>query len=555
VQIALALTRAANAGIERIHFKIGTYDINNLTIATPVEITGEEGVVWDLPASPSLTITAAATLVTFDKIKFTSTFDGDGHVIIQNAETRFERCEYDLQLDTGDQDIGVFRNNPAAKNKVTYKDCIVIQVGKTGAGDFLFFKSSENMTHLIFDGFRIVEAITDVENGTCRFVSMDTDKYIDHLEMKHILWEHVNTDGGGFEYGRAYSVLVDDFVFMDGTWFDAGSHIIPFALNYGDMTINNLVCYDRVHPHGSLGQYSRTQVNNLYLEGDTSFQSPFDLPGANGSYPRFATFSNVNLLYGSLDINSGLAKVVISSGTLENSRIWIGDEDTGDEIDILISDLHWYYNGSDDFNYAIIINWDQGVDIANLIISDCIVENEDVFINMSGQPGIGQATHFIIDHVKTYPDKGAVLPIFINNTGRTDDLQRVWIFDSYITTDAPPLGDWNPIRDNDRFDNVVWWDIDDNAEVFSETAGKATIALGGNNVVVTHNLVSTPDYDPANDLFGIVLVTGTHAEVEACYVDTVGAATFTIHKGNIGAGNVTADRYVFWKASITDFAG
>jgi len=67
--------------------------------------------------------------------------------------------------------------------------------------------------------------------------------------------------------------------------------------------------------------------------------------------------------------------------------------------------------------------------------------------------------------------------------------------------------------------------------------GTAIILNGNNTVVQAHGLYTTPT---------CVLVTGTHAEVESCYVDTVGAANFTIRKG--GAGNVTANRDIYWEA-------
>jgi len=68
--------------------------------------------------------------------------------------------------------------------------------------------------------------------------------------------------------------------------------------------------------------------------------------------------------------------------------------------------------------------------------------------------------------------------------------------------------------------------------------GTATILNGNATIVVAHGLRTTPT---------TINVTGTHAEVETAYVDTIGADNFTINKG--GAGNVTADRDVYWEAS------
>jgi len=71
----------------------------------------------------------------------------------------------------------------------------------------------------------------------------------------------------------------------------------------------------------------------------------------------------------------------------------------------------------------------------------------------------------------------------------------------------------------------------------SRAEGVAIILNGTNSIVVAHGLTGTP----VN-----IRVTGTHAEVESCYVSTVGAVNFTVHKG--GAGNVTANRDVYWTA-------
>lgn len=71
-----------------------------------------------------------------------------------------------------------------------------------------------------------------------------------------------------------------------------------------------------------------------------------------------------------------------------------------------------------------------------------------------------------------------------------------------------------------------------------EDSGTATIASGTASIVVAHGLVATPT---------TVRVTGTHTEVDRLYVTAVGAANFTI---NAGAGNVTADRDVYWNAEV-----
>lgn len=72
----------------------------------------------------------------------------------------------------------------------------------------------------------------------------------------------------------------------------------------------------------------------------------------------------------------------------------------------------------------------------------------------------------------------------------------------------------------------------------TNSEGTATILNGNATVVVAHGLRATPTS---------ITLAGTHAEVETCYVDTVGDTNMTINKG--GAGNVTGDRDVYWRAS------
>lgn len=82
-------------------------------------------------------------------------------------------------------------------------------------------------------------------------------------------------------------------------------------------------------------------------------------------------------------------------------------------------------------------------------------------------------------------------------------------------------------------------DLDVLANGLYDNEGTAVVPNLGNSVPVAHGLMATPTN---------IRVTGTHAEVESCYVSTIGAVNFTVHKG--GAGNVTANRDVFWRASM-----
>jgi len=72
----------------------------------------------------------------------------------------------------------------------------------------------------------------------------------------------------------------------------------------------------------------------------------------------------------------------------------------------------------------------------------------------------------------------------------------------------------------------------------TRNSGVATIPNGTASIVVAHGLGGTPTS---------IRCTGTHTEVDRVYVTAVGAANFTI---NAGAGNVTANRDVYWEAEV-----
>jgi len=80
--------------------------------------------------------------------------------------------------------------------------------------------------------------------------------------------------------------------------------------------------------------------------------------------------------------------------------------------------------------------------------------------------------------------------------------------------------------------------VEHNYGHLTENSGTATILNTGTDIVVAHGLAATPT---------VINVTGQHAEVLDIYVDTVGAANFTIT--TIG-GAVSAERDIFWEAKV-----
>jgi len=65
--------------------------------------------------------------------------------------------------------------------------------------------------------------------------------------------------------------------------------------------------------------------------------------------------------------------------------------------------------------------------------------------------------------------------------------------------------------------------------------GTATVLSGQSSVAVTHGLAAAPTK---------INVTGSTADTNALYVDTIGTTTFTVRC----SGNVGANRTVYWNA-------
>ncbi len=76
-----------------------------------------------------------------------------------------------------------------------------------------------------------------------------------------------------------------------------------------------------------------------------------------------------------------------------------------------------------------------------------------------------------------------------------------------------------------------------NSGYVTEKSSTATITSGQSSVTVTHGLASTPTN---------VRVTGSTADTNALYVDTIGATTFKIN----AAGAVGGNRTVYWYAEV-----
>ena len=87
--------------------------------------------------------------------------------------------------------------------------------------------------------------------------------------------------------------------------------------------------------------------------------------------------------------------------------------------------------------------------------------------------------------------------------------------------------------------NIIGWN---NRGYVNRASGMATILNGNTSIVVTHGLADAVQGGLTPNRIN---VTGQHAEVVSVYVNTIGAANFTI-TNTVGA--TSANRNVYWEA-------
>jgi len=537
VDIGNALTHASTLGITDIRFKSGTYDINNLTISTDVTITAKEGdVIWTLPATPSLTISAKTV---FEGITFYSVFDGTDHIVILD-DVKFEKCFFNFQLDTLVESRTVMVNS-VANNRIEIIDCRLVG-GRTDIDYFGLLRTTIGMDELIIRDFFIESLVSYTETGKLVLINLaegDIFKYVllENIEIHGFDWRN---KGGVFLSTGPTTELphlkVDGFTFFGGTWVAAGVYFAPFSGHMDYMQVDDMTLLERWHP---VIMAKRLEVNNFIGIGDGDM-AEWDC-GSAGSTDKIATFTNCYFENSGLTINTGWKNLDLSNCRFESSRLAILDEGdpTGAEKNIQISNCQWNQLSDGKYNYCILVGYDQGVKLTKLQITNVLFTGNTQVSALYCSGVSAYPTHFILVNVVLMPVINVNYPQLFGGNARNSDDHVIWIFDSEITTKEPPLRFWNPIRPNDRFDNVKWIDTADSGISYSENEGVATIPLGAATVNVTHDLVVTPTW---------VLLTGGDAEVTQLYATALGAATFT---ATTAIGVTSADRSIYWRASVT----
>lgn len=570
VDIGNALTHANRVGADTLRFKAGTYDINNLTISNDVRIIADEtGVIWDLPASPSLTTTAT---VEFEGITFQSTFDNTGHVLL-GGDTYFRFCPFNLQLDTESSLVGIIRSNAGSVNRVEFLSCTLIG-GEAGAQYFTFFDTIEDMKELIVRDFLISSLICN-DGATGRFAIFLIHDDIDYFEASNIEVRGLDNtyDSSAFFHVPAGStvthVKMDGFLFHeDNTWTNNNSSFAPIytfdsgvaAATIGSCVLSNFQLFDRSHAvvHGAhyLEVVNYENISPAVIGGG-SFNA-FDC-GTTSSYPCYASFNNVTTVDGSLTNNTGWCDFKVVNSTFISSRIAVLMEvaDTDDDprsVEVTNCKYRWEAGGK--YNYWFTLGYAQqrGIYLERMHVSDSdfylgnTVFNVDTPSAPSGNP-----TFIMLSDLTVHPTIDSVNPRLFRGNPRSADDQIVWVFDSDIATNTPPLGDWNALNAaytgvNDRVNGCRF---DDNGTItYSENQGTATVPNGAAvSAAIPHGIACVAG--TAFPVPGSIQITGITAHIETTEMvrDTLTATTFLVQF--VGGGNVTGDRIVDWRARLT----
>jgi len=555
VEIALAITRAVNTGVERIKFKPGTYDINNLTISAAVEIVGEEGVIWDFPATPSLTTSAK---VIFRNMEFFSDFDGQGHIVL-GGDTIFTDIHFNFLLDTeAETNIAVMASN-AAGNRIEMFNC-QLTGGEAGAQYFGLLRFADDADELIVRNFLVNTVIVnDVTVGLGQIFKINTGNTVTYAEFRNVEILTVNVKTHVhllfIPDGAACTDIEMTGVFIrGGTWTDAASrcNIISSTEASTSVTLEDIEMRGQFHP--IVDAVTLTVSNLRAFSNGNDGVANIDLNASNTANLD-AKFDNCHFDDASLDMNRGWRRLIVSNCQFEGGRINILDElsdlDPGLEKTVTVDGCQWKMTAGGLYHAAIVCQYGQGVNLEYLQVSNTKFETESGGPSVFNAAGAVTTTHLIFDHIIVEPRIGDSNPKFIIGNARTAHDQIVWIFNSEIWCEDPPLENWNvaTYSNYDKFDSVTWWDNATSARLYSENCGVATIDNGTAVEVVNHELAcvaatrfATPD---------CIMLTGAENHVEASQVirDTLTATQFSIRF--VGGGNVTADRDVQWRARMT----
>jgi len=571
--ILAAVAYVNGFGLYDIKVEAGTYDINNLTVATATEFVGGAGVIWDLPATPSLTTSAT---VNFEGITFQSTFDGGGHFVI-GGDTYFRFCPFDLQLDCETELVPIINSNAGAANRVEFLNCTLVG-GESGADYFCFFEANADMKELIIKDFLITSLVCDAAAPAGKFDLFSIPNAVD----VEVFWsENVEIKGLDYTYdgctfltvatgGTITRVTMDGFLLHDdGVYTNTNSSFCPilsFDSNAAtptlyDVHISNWKLYGRAHPqvHGAryLKVVNMDNISASNLGADTHFNA-FDC-ATTDSYPCDASFVNVTTQHGSLTMNAGWRNFKVSNSEFIHSRLAILEEAGGvtdQERYVEVCNCDWWYDSgvSGKFPNAFQLSYDQGIYLTRLLIQNCSFNDVTRVFNISTPD---QPTFIHMDNCVVGPTIDATNPTLFSGaaTARRDaDDQIVWLSDCDIATDNPPCGDWNTNKVagsftgvNDKFDNCRF---DDNGTItYSENQGIATVDSGTAVEVVNHGIAC--EAGTAFPSPGEVSLTGAENHLEAAQMtaDTRTATQFSIRF--VGGGNVSADRLVQWRARLT----
>lgn len=465
------LWTAIEADDQDIYMEKAQYDLSAVTMTKRTQITCELGTQITLSAKPSLTTSANISIY---GAKILSTVNGVGHIVISSNDIEFNKCNFDLQLDT--QDInGVITNN--STGNITLYDCRLTG-GKAGATYFGLLTTTVSLNNLTIEKLRIISVIADTTTGRIMLIRYNSGTSPDFTKIKEITVETINTlyQGSTFLgiYGTPNIIEYEGFNFKTETVGSANAYFSPIScFNVAnEITISRMYLLPR--SHGVWIAYRLRCSDSKYGGTDTTIHQNFDL-GAYSSVGMSAEFVNVDFYNYSLDYNTGWSELSVSGCHFYGSMIRGWDEGgggaTGQEKRLFVDNCFYKAIASGRFAGAIFgFNTSATINVTFIQVSNTNLWSCTRIITGTQTAGI----LIVLDNVhNNYVDYSNPR---IFDTARAGATQIIWIFNSTIVTYQCPLCSWGngTKQANDRVHNTRFEETTTTTWYMSENQGTST---------------------------------------------------------------------------------
>jgi len=467
-----------------VFLKKGDYSITNLTISKRVHFVGEDGAKIILTAKPCITINTGSI---FENIEIYSTVDGYRHVVI-NGDVDFRNCKFNLPISTGETQC-VMEVDSTTGNTIQIDNCTLIG-GTSGSNYFglLRINDGKYTKNLRINNFRAPNIIADGTNGRIAVIVVSqTTGRLDFAQLNDIVIEKVETSYGGstfFYVGTGTTVgdvEMHNFEFLDADFTGPSPADAYFSPITCFVVINSLMSSNwrllkESHPVIQAKQFT---LNGLVMYSELS-SAGLDLGSNTQQIPCHALLNNLYFSGSSCGTgpNNGWVKTTITNSQfVDTARFLVLDEIASSlKRHVVLSNCTF----SNDSTISLAGNL-ASVQLSNIKFVDCSY-------GINGTTSVDEECLLMMDNVQFGPREDGYWPRFMNYT--RDSNLTIWMFNSDITTQAPPFNNCNPMTSSDKIDNVRFLRTIDSAVLYSENRG--TLTLSSQSGSVAHSLAASP---------------------------------------------------------------